>query len=191
MELLKRHTILKLEKLTNHSDNNFITYDKKNKKLIPHNELNRINSYFNGSEIDCSKNMILLYIKEQFEERVEDNALIKKAILSSTLSVRNDTQEKLLNFISLHPAINFSTDSEKIIDFIASVMNNNNEVQAKKYYNNIMKRLKYTCINILEKNQETRDENFAEGMKNHKKYKNETLVDKIEKMSLKERMEFF
>ncbi len=170
MKLMTRYKFLKLEALIENKENEYIIYNTLKEEFEVRKELVRADKYFQDLDVICLKERVLIYIQEMYESNICDSQIIKKAINNSTFSVHLATKQSLLEFISKHPSINFVEDKHKIIDFINSLIKT--EVQSKKYYNNILKRLKYTCMNILEKDEKSKSDNFSQSIVERENKKN-------------------
>ena len=203
LSLMPRHTFLQLEVLTQiyaqrkenqviekqvkkivkYVEVDFILYNKITQKLevprITRKALFDPSPYLNSYDsADCSKDTILVFIREKFEKKVSSNLAITEAIRNSTFSVNTEKKEKLIKFMGKHHAYNFvinantTEDKQGILDFMTELLEGKGrQIQAKKWYNNILKRLKYECICIMEKSTEEKKDTFAKAIRQRDKRK--------------------
>jgi hypothetical protein len=159
-----------LEKLTNTDNINYIVYNLETKEFNSYENIESINTKFftNSNNFQIDKK-ILIFIKDAVLENTSNSLIIQKAIKSSSFSVSKKVEESLLKYISNHPTLNFLDDELMVIENIQTAMNKENNIQAKKYYNNIIRRLKYTRLDILEQTDTQREENFNTAMKTRDK----------------------
>lgn len=126
--------------------------------------------------VDCSKNEVLVFIRENFIERVGDNRSIIQAIHNSSFHVSYENKQKLIQFMGKHHAYDFVGNAiaqegkQGILDFMTELLEGEGkQIQAKKWYNNILKHLKYECIHLMELTDTQRKENLTQGIANRKK----------------------
>lgn len=126
--------------------------------------------------VDCSKNEVLVFIRENFIERVGDNRSIIQAIHNSSFHVSYENKQKLIQFMGKHHSYDFVENAttqegkQGILDFMTELLEGKTkQTQAKKWYNNILKHLKYECIHLMELTDTQRKENLTQGIANRKK----------------------
>jgi len=161
MELMTTHRHRTLKNLSKEEDVAYIVYNFETKKFKKFNNINKLNSkFFEASQNFQVNNEILIFIKDMCLENISDNLKIKEAINTSSFTVSDFVRDELLKLIFNHPSYNFVDKEINIIQNIQKSMKAKNTTQATKYYNNILRRLKYTRIDILEKSKEEKTEDF-------------------------------
>lgn len=187
--LMTRHTFLKLESLTqiyaqrkknelidnqmkkvvNYVEVDFITFDKTTQELKAFRELKNEADYLDTKGCaDCSRNDVLVFRRVVYEDRCCDYRSIKEAIEKSSFSVSFEDKKKLIEFMGKHQSYHFTENANEILAFILTLLNDN-EKQSKKWYNNILKHLKYECIHLMELTDKQRKENLAQGIIDRRK----------------------
>ncbi len=187
--LMTRHTFLKLESLTqiyaqrkknelidnqmkkvvNYVEVDFITFDKTTQELKAFRELKNEADYLDSKGCaDCSRNDVLIFRRVVFEDRCCDYRSIREAIEKSSFSVSFEDKKKLIEFMGKHQSYHFIENANEILAFILTLLNDN-KIQSKKWYNNILKHLTYECIHLMELTDKQRKENLAQGIVDRRK----------------------
>lgn len=187
--LMTRHTFLKLEALTqinaqrkenklidnqvkkvvNFVEVDFIEFDKTTQELKAFRELKNEADYLDSKGCaDCSRNNVLVFRRVVFEDRCCDYRSIKEAIEKSSFSVSFEDKKKLIEFMGKHQSYHFIENANEVLSFILTLLQDN-KIQSKKWYNNILKHLKYECIHLMELTNTQRKENLTQGIANRKK----------------------
>ena len=187
--LMTRHTFLKLEALTqinaqrkenklidnqvkkvvNFVEVDFITFNKTTQELKAFRELKNEADYLDSKGCaDCSRNDVLVFRRVVFEDRCCDYRSIKEAIEKSSFSVSFEDKKKLIEFMGKHQSYHFIENDNEVLSFILTLLQDN-KIQSKKWYNNILKHLKYECIHLMELTNTQRKENLTQGIANRKK----------------------
>lgn len=178
MEILTTHKKRNLHTLSKESDTQYITYNLKTKEFNSLKDIEKIDSkFFNKINNYQVKNLVLIYIKEMAIENATNTTQIIEAIKNSSFSVSQRVEDDLVKYIKLKPSINFIDKEDLIVQYIQKLMKSESPAQARKYYNNILLRIKFTRIDLLEKTLEEKEDNFKESIKkrdelreNKKKY---------------------
>lgn len=174
MEIMTEHRKKTLHLLSKKEEIQFITYNIKTNKFTEFDDIEKIdNRLFNEKNNYQVKDEILIYIKEMSIENASTTLNIIKSIKNSSFSVSKQVEENLIKFIKNHPSYNFINEENSIIQNIQESMNSKTPKQAKKYYNNILLRLKFTRIDLLEKSLEEKEENFVKAIKRRDKIRKE------------------
>jgi len=187
--LMTRHTFLKLESLTqiyaqrkknelidnqmkkvvDFVEVDFITFDKTTQELKAFRELKNEADYLDSKGCaDCSRNDVLVFRRVVFEDRCCDYRSIKEAIDKSAFSVSFEDKKKLIDFMGKHQSYHFTENADEILAFILTLLKDN-KIQSKKWYNNILRHLKYECIHLMELTDKQRRENLAQGIAHRQK----------------------
>lgn len=186
---MTRHTFLKLETLTqinaqrkenklidnqmkkvvNYVEVDFITFDKTTHQFNTFIELKNEADYLDSKGCaDCSRNDVLVFRRVVYEDRCCDYRSIKEAIEKSSFSVSFEDKKKLIDFMGKHQSYHFTENANEILTFMLTLLKDN-EKQSKKWYNNILKHLKYECIHLMELTDKQRRENLAQGIAHRQK----------------------
>lgn len=181
MELLTAHKKKDLLIISNKEDVQFIIYDVKTKKFKKFEDINKINNkFFEQNNNYQVGNEILIFIKEMAIENAINTPKIIESIKNSSFSVSNSVQSKLLKYITDKPSYNFIDKENEIITTIQNFMKSENPKQAKKYYNNILKRLKFTRIDLFEKTKEEKTQIFEKAIKRRDEILKEKPINELE-----------
>lgn len=158
MSLITKNEYLKIEKLSEDTNVKYITF----------NNVSRDIKSFKKPNFSLQQNQHLIFDREDFEENIIDTFKIREGIETSSFSCKEDTKKQLLKYFQLKPTLNFLTGKVEILEKIKPLLNNN-ETQSKKFYNNILKRLKYQKLELFEKTDKQREENLVKGLRQRSK----------------------
>ena len=183
MNEISKYNYIKIEELTLNEDIKYITFNTNSKEIKP---------YKNKPNITNNEVIFIIFDREQFLQNSKSKGSILLSIKNSSFICSQKIKTELKSHISNSFMIDF-LEKDKILKNINLYMNN--ETQSKKFYNNILKRLKYQNLELFEKTNEEREINFKNGIKQrdkdilNKKIKNkedkekEGIVPNIKKSS--------
>lgn len=182
MDILTTHRKRTLNDLSKVNEVQYIIYNLKTKNLSPHENIDKINDKFFNEDANYQfKNEILLFIKDMANENARTTLNIIEAIKNSSFSVSQRVEEELIHFIKNKPTYDFIKNENEIINHIQKSMKSKTSSQAKKYYNNISLRIKFTRIDLLEKTLEEKEDNFKKSIKRRDKLnKIKPKLDEVE-----------
>ncbi|MDP2893335.1 MAG: hypothetical protein Q8N78_03065 [Sulfurimonas sp.] len=144
---------------------NYITYHTNTRKVRNYSTLDVDKYRDNHKNPICDRDDILIFDRERYNEILEDITSINGAILNSSFSCSQIVKDTLLNFIGKHHSIHFILDKEDILKSIQKHMSGNDvKEQSLKYYNNILKRLTFGCMELFEKTDKERENIFAQSI---------------------------
>lgn len=159
MSLITKYKYLKIEELTENIDIKYITFNT---------VANEIKS-FKTPNFNLKDSQFLIFDREDFEDNIANTFRIRDSINTSSFSCKLESKQKLLNYFQSKPTLNFLLNKNEILEEIKKLLKGN-EIQSKKFYNNILKRLKYQNIELLfEKTDKQREDNFKKGIKKRDK----------------------
>lgn len=182
MELLTEHRKKDLLILSKKEEVQYIIYDMKTKKFKDFKDINEINNkFFEKNNNYQVSNKILIFIKEMAIENSTNTIKIIEAIKNSSFSVSKLVEEDLIKFIKSHPLYNFIDKENMIVENIQKAMKKEKTTQAQKYYNNILRRLIFTRIDIFEKNKIEKAQIFEKAIKRRDKILKEKPINTLEK----------
>lgn len=173
MNEISKYKYIKIEELTLNEDIQYITFNTVNKNI----------EFFKNPNFSLKDNQFLIFDREYFGMNIIDTFKIRENIKNSSFSCKEETKQKLISYFQSKPTLNFLLNKNEILEEIKKLLNNN-ETQSKKFYNNILKRLKYQNLELFEKTNEEREENFKKGIKQRDK---DILNKKIKKKEDKEK----
>jgi len=163
IELMPEYQYKKLNKLIEIEDNNYIVYDIKTKKFDTFKHKADMPIKIDAKNYQKG-NKILIFGRSGFMEDVADIKKVENAIKNCSFSVSQTTKSNLLKYISFNSKLHFINNASDIIENIRISMKKDNNIQSKKYYNSILKQLKFTRLDILEKTDKQRRENLLKGV---------------------------
>lgn len=158
MSLITKYKYLKIEELTENTDIKYITFNT---------VANEIKS-FKTPNFNLKDSQFLIFDREDFEDNIANTFKIRDSINTSSFSCKLESKQKLLNYFQSKPTLNFLLNKNEILEEIKKLLKGN-EIQSKKFYNNILKRLKYQNIELFEKTDKQREDNFKKGIKKRDK----------------------
>lgn len=180
MAILTEHKKKTLHSLSKKEEVQFITYNLKTKKFTEFEDIEKIDDrLFNKKNNYQLNNEVLIYIKEMFSENADTPFKIIESIELSSFSVSNIVKDALINYVSKERLYNFIKKEQETIQFIQTKMNSKTPTQAKKYYNNILLRLKFTRIDLLEKTLEEKEKNFKKAIERRDKIRKEKPMNDL------------
>lgn len=179
---ITRHKYLTIEKYVEDESINYITFHKNTKHIQAYHTLDLNNFIDSYGNILCNQDKVLVFEREHYTYNISDTLQIKDAILNSSFSCKQIVNDKLFEFIQKKSNLHFIKDKDIILEEINMHIENNSSTQSLKMYNNILKRLKYLCLELFEKTQTQRDENHKNAMlKRDEKRKKEKLRKQMER----------
>ncbi len=184
MNIITRYKYLQIEEYTKSEDIKYITFHQKTKNIQTFKNIDFDLYIDTKGDILCDNEKVLIFDREIYLENIVDTLKIQQSIKESSFSCKDTTKDELIKFVKNKPNLNFENDKDIIIQEIDKSLNN--ETQSLKMYNNILKRLKYFCLCLFEKNNTTREENFKNGIE---KRDTELTEKKIKQKKLQEMKE--
>ena len=179
MSLITRYKYLKIEEYTKSEDIQYITFHQNTKNIQTYQNIDFDLYIDTKGDILCDNEKVLIFDKEIYLENIIDTLKIQHSIQESSFSCHQTNKDNLIKFVKNKPTLNFETNKDIIIEEINKSLNN--KTQSLKMYNNILKRLKYLCLCLFEKNNTIREENFKNGIEKrdkelqNKKYRKKQL----------------
>lgn len=160
MNLITRHTYRTIEKFVEDTSINYITYHKNTQQIQVFTNVDLslyVDAYGN---ILCNQDEVLIFNRELYESNIKTTIEIKQAIKESSFSCKDVVKENLIFFFIEHKHYDFVQHKDTILQEIQKRISNNSAKQSLKLYNNILKRLKYVCLELFEQTEEQRVENL-------------------------------
>lgn len=160
MNLITRHTYRTIEKFVEDTSINYITYHKNTQHIQVFTNVDLslyVDTYGN---ILCNQDKVLIFNRELYESNIKTTIEIKQAIKESSFSCKDALKKHLIYYFIEHKHYDFVQHKDTILQEIQKRISNNSAKQSLKLYNNILKRLKYCCLELFEQTEEQRVENL-------------------------------
>lgn len=157
MSLITKYKYLKIEELTLNEDIKYITFNIKSKEIKPYK--------YKPNNID-NENIYIIYDREQFLQNTKSKSSITQSIKNSSFSCSQSVKDYFISEVVRTPMIDFLEQTKRIKEIDVRM---NNLTQSKKFYNNILKRLKFLHLELFEKSDKERKDNLKKGIEKRDK----------------------